>query len=92
MNGGERKNYDLSLSLTTDQYDDLTTALEDHRDGLRRLAGEASNGFGLGAGYWTERAGEVQNLLDAVRRLAGGESAESIKGASEKSPRNFPRP
>ncbi len=67
VNGSKRKNYDLSLSLTIDQYDDLTTALEDRRDGLRKMAGEAVNGFGLGAGYWNGRAEEVQDLLNCVR-------------------------
>ena len=91
MDGSDSKNYNLSLSLTTDQYDDLTTALEDHRDGLRRMAGEAANGFGLGAGYWNGRADEVQELLSSVRRLANGENSTSAKDASRNSSRHFPR-
>lgn len=90
MDGCESKNYNLSLSLTTDQYDDLTTALEAHRDGLRRIAGQAANGFGLGSGYWNGRAEEVQELLSCVRRLAQGENSSGVNDASGNSSRRFP--
>lgn len=71
---------DIHLSLTGDQYDDLTSALETHRNSFERLATEAGNGFGyLDTTYWTQRVTEVQQLLDAVHQLALGESPEQVR-------------
>lgn len=69
---------DLHLSLSQDQYDDLTSALETHRNELQRFADSSSSGFGLDLAYWTRRVDEVQELLDSVRRLAAGESPDTV--------------
>lgn len=72
---------DINLSLSTDQYDDLISALEGHRTGIQQLADEATLGFGLDQGYWSNRVAEVQELLDTVHRLAAGEDPEELKHA-----------
>jgi len=72
---------DIKLSLSTDQYDDLTSALEGHRIGMQQLADEAKLGFGLDEAYWRNRVAEVQELLDTVHRLAAGEDPEELKHA-----------
>ncbi|HJX78286.1 hypothetical protein [Glutamicibacter sp.] len=72
-----RKN--IHLSLSHDQYDDLTSALETHRDSLQQFAQESVNGFGLDTAYWSHRVAEVQDLLEAVHRLAAGESPDAVK-------------
>lgn len=72
---------DINLSLSTDQYDDLTSALEGHRTGIQQLADEAKLGFGLDEAYWSNRVAEVQELLDTVQRLAAGEDPEELKHA-----------
>lgn len=74
---------DINLSLSTDQYDDLTTALESHRDGTQRLAEESRSGFGLEEAYWTNRVSEIQQLLDTVHRLAAGEDPDELKRTSQ---------
>lgn len=72
---------DINLSLSNDQYDDLTSALEGHRAGIQQLADEAKLGFGLDEAYWSNRVTEVQELLDTVHRLARGEDPEELKHA-----------
>lgn len=72
---------DINLSLSADQYDDLTSALEGHRSGIQQLADEAKLGFGLDEAYWSNRVAEVQELLDTVQRLAAGEDPEGLKHA-----------
>ncbi|QRQ78321.1 hypothetical protein [Glutamicibacter protophormiae] len=67
MNPRHRK--DLHLSLSDDQFDDLLSALESHRNYLQGLAEEAANGFGLGAPYWGGRVNEVQELIVMVQHL-----------------------
>lgn len=74
MNTQRRK--DLHLSLTDDQFDDLISALENHRDCFQRLAEEAVNGFGLGAPYWGGRVNEIQELIDMVQHLARDDGAK----------------
>lgn len=46
---------------------------------MQQFANDAEKGFGLGPGYWTQRVADVQLLLDAVHRLAAGESPEKVK-------------
>ncbi|ALQ31678.1 MULTISPECIES: hypothetical protein [Micrococcaceae] len=71
---------DIHLSLTGDQYDDLTSALETQRNSFEHLAAEASNGFGyLDTAYWTHRVTEVQQLIDTVHRLALGANPQGVK-------------
>ena len=70
---------DIHLSLSPDQYDDLTSALETHLNGLQQFAKESVLGFGLDSTYWSHRVTEVQDLLEAVRRLAAGESSDAVK-------------
>lgn len=70
---------DIHLSLSPDQYDDLTSALETHRDGLQQFVKESALGFGLETSYWSHRVAEVQGLLEAVHRLAAGESPDAVK-------------
>ena len=70
---------DIHLSLSYDQYDDLTSALETHRDGLQQFVKESASGFGLETTYWSHRVAEVQGLLEAVHRLAAGESPDVVK-------------
>lgn len=76
---------DIHLSPTNDQLDDLTSALEAHRDGLRKLAADAKLGFGLDASYWDGRVADVQNLLDTVHREAESGSIESYSADREDS-------
>ena len=76
---------DIHLSLTNDQLDDLTSALEAHRDGFRKLAADAKLGFGLDASYWDGRVADVQNLLDTVHREAESGSIESYSADREDS-------
>lgn len=71
---------DIHLSLTGDQYDDLTSALESQRNSFEQFAADAGNGFGyLDTAYWTQRATEVQQLIDTVHRLALGASPQTVK-------------
>lgn len=71
---------DIHLSLTGDQYDDLTSALETQRNSFEQFAADAGNGFGyLDTAYWTQRAAEVQQLIDTVHRLALGASPQAVK-------------
>jgi hypothetical protein len=70
---------DIHLSLSDDQYDDLTSALEAHRDSMQQFAKESVLGFGLDSTYWSHRVTEVQDLLEAVRRLAAGERPDAVK-------------
>ncbi|MHA7227594.1 hypothetical protein [Glutamicibacter soli] len=71
---------DIHLSLTGDQYDDLTSALETQRNSFERFAADASNGFGyLDTAYWTHRVTEVQQLIDTVHRLALGATPQAVK-------------
>lgn len=70
---------DIHLSLSHDQYDDLTSALETHRDGLQQFVKESALSFGLETTYWSHRVAEVQGLLEAVHRLAAGESPDAVK-------------
>lgn len=71
---------DIHLSLTGDQYDDLTSALETQRNSFEQFAADASNGFGfLDTAYWTHRVTEVQQLIDTVHRLALGASPQAVK-------------
>lgn len=72
---GSNRRREIRLSLTADQFDDLASALEAHRDGFERLAEEAGNGFGLPEAYWNGRVDEVQQLLDAVHRPAAGDAS-----------------
>lgn len=75
-----RPRKDIHLSLTGDQYDDLTSALETQRNSFEQFATDANNGFGyLDTAYWTQRATEVQQLLDTVRRLALGANPEIVR-------------
>ena len=74
MNRRPRKH--LHLNLNDDQFDDLISALDSHRDCFRRLSEEAANGFGLGIPYWDGRVNEIQELIDAVRHCARGAGAE----------------
>ena len=74
MNHQRRK--DLHLSLTGDQFDDLISALENHRDNFQRMAEEALNGFGLGEPYWGARVHEIQELIDMVQQLVRDEGAK----------------
>lgn len=76
---------EIHLSLTNDQLDDLTSALEAHRDSFKKLAADAKLGFGLDAPYWEGRVADVQDLLDAVRRQAEGGSIESRSADREES-------
>jgi len=69
---------DIHLSLSPDQYDDLTSALETHLNGLHQFAKESALGFGLETTYWSHRVAEVQGLLEAVHRLAAGESPDAV--------------
>ena len=71
---------DIYLSLTGDQYDDLTSALETQRNSFEQFAADANNGFGyLDTAYWTQRVNEVQQLIDTVHRLALGASPQAVK-------------
>ena len=69
---------DIHLSLSPDQYDDLTSALETHLNGLHQFAKESALGFGLETTYWSHRVAEVQGLLEAVHRLAAGENPDAV--------------
>lgn len=75
----------IPLSLTSDQLDDLVSALEAHRDGFKKLAAEASVGFGLDSTYWQGRVDDVQNLLDTVHRLVGEDDLGSRTAGYEES-------
>lgn len=74
MNRRPRKH--LHLNLNDDQFDDLISALENHRDCFQRLSEEAANGFGLGAHYWNGRVNEIQELIDAVQHVARDDGAK----------------
>jgi hypothetical protein len=52
----------INLSVSHDEFEDLKNALEDHRDGFKKMADEAINGFGLEPAYWAKRAQEVEGL------------------------------
>lgn len=69
---------DIHLSLSPDQYDDLTSALETHLNGVHQFAKESALGFGLETTYWSHRVAEVQGLLEAVHRLAAGENPDAV--------------
>ncbi|MGO4295540.1 hypothetical protein [Glutamicibacter sp. MCAF14] len=69
---------DIHLSLSPDQYGDLTSALETHLNGLHQFAKESALGFGLETTYWSHRVAEVQGLLEAVHRLAAGENPDAV--------------
>ncbi|MGP5383612.1 hypothetical protein [Glutamicibacter sp. BW77] len=69
---------DIHLSLSPDQYDDLTSALETHLNGLHQFAKESALGFGLETTYWSHRVAEVQGLLEAVHRLAAEENPDAV--------------
>lgn len=81
---------DIHLSLSNDQYDDLTSALEIHRKGLQQFADKSENGFGLGPEYWSGRVADVQKLLEAVHRLAAGESPDQVKRDLQKNTQQHP--
>lgn len=84
---------DIHLSLSPDQYDDLTSALETHLNGLHQFAKESALGFGLETTYWSHRVAEVQGLLEAVHRLAAGESPDVVKHDLQKlSPESHEHP
>lgn len=84
---------DIHLSLTGDQYDDLASALETHRNSFQNLASEASNGFGyLDTEYWTQRVTEVQHLIDTVHRLARGDSPDAVKQEAQDEANKESRP
>lgn len=63
----------LDVSLSHDEFEDLNNALEDHRDGFKRMAQEAINGFGLEPAYWTGRAEEVEGLRESVHEHSADE-------------------
>ena len=46
---------------------------------MQQFAVESTKGFGLGPEYWSGRVAEVQKLLEAVQKLAAGESPEKVK-------------
>ncbi|WP_054821648.1 hypothetical protein [Arthrobacter sp. JCM 19049] len=56
----------LQLTLTKDQFDDLSNALEDYRDQFAQRAGESEFDLLLGSAYWEDRAQEIQELLERI--------------------------
>ncbi|MFJ2619778.1 hypothetical protein [Glutamicibacter sp. NPDC087344] len=66
--------------MSRDQFEDLNNALEDHRDGFKRMAEKATNGFGLEPEYWAGRAKAVDGLRETIyehsaEELEQGESS-----------------
>ena len=73
----------LDVSLSHDEFEDLNNALEDHRDGFKRMADEAMNGFGLEPAYWDGRAQEVEGLRETVHEHSSEESEEREVSSEE---------
>ncbi|GGL87494.1 hypothetical protein [Glutamicibacter protophormiae] len=66
----------LNVSVSHDEFEDLNNALEDHRDGFKRMAEDAENGFGLDPAYWAGRAYEVEGLRKSMHE----HSTEEFEG------------
>ena len=65
----------LNLFLSHDQFENLSNALEDHRDGFTEMANGATSGFALDSAYWKGRTEQVHELLVSIR------SGNSIEAA-----------
>ncbi len=72
----------LDVSFSHDEFEDLNNALEDHRDGFKKMAMEAENGFGLEPAYWTGRAEQVEGLRNSVLEHSTEQSEEPERSQS----------
>lgn len=76
-----RKHVDVSVSH--DEFEDLNNALEDHRDGFKHMAEEATNGFGLEPAYWEGRAQEVEGLRETIHEHSTDEPEQRKSSTKE---------
>lgn len=76
-----RKHIDLRVSH--DEFEDLNNALEDHRDGFKHMAEEATNGFGLEPAYWEGRAQEVEGLRMTIHEHSSEEPEQDEAGGED---------
>ncbi|MFJ2145283.1 MULTISPECIES: hypothetical protein [Micrococcaceae] len=76
-----RKHVDVSVSHA--EFEDLNNALEDHRDGFKKMAEEATNGFGLEPAYWEGRAQEVEGLRETIHEHSTDELEQSESSTKE---------
>ncbi|HJX78145.1 hypothetical protein [Glutamicibacter sp.] len=82
----------INVSVSHDEFEDLNNALEDHRDGFKQRAEEATNGFGLEPGYWSDRAQEVESLRVSVHEHSTLESDRRELSPTERQAGTDPRP
>ncbi len=73
----------LDVSVSHDEFEDLNNALEDHRDGFKRMAEEAANGFGLEPEYWEGRAAEVEGLRETIHEHSTDELEQGESSTKE---------